>query len=649
MGASAGTLLGAPAAAAGGWSDPDYDRPVIDRDEDRTSPVRHRRVSGHFEGTSARFSIYLPPRDRWRGRFFQLVYPLQDEHATDRTIAFGADSGAYTVQTNGGVGYRVDASAAEFARTVAASHYDWRGRIHGYIYGASGGSYQTIGAMEKTTGIWDGAVPIVIGVPTSIPNTFTARALARFVLRDKAARIADAVRPGGSGDPYEGLDGLERAVLREVTLMGLPLRAWEDYPYALGLSDPQGLLGLGSTVRAMDPSYADDFWSLPGYLGTDPAELGERFRAARVDRSATVTRVDRDEAGEPKALVLDGVPPGTNATGLDFTAYGAGPLTGSLDPASGSLTLGEDNADEVLKSLKPGSRIRVDNRWFLALHSYHRHQIPARAGYTAWNQYQDADGKPLHPQRSIEVGPAVSESTSGGGTHTGRPNGKLIIVDNLLDADAFPWHADWYATRAREALGERYDDTVRVWYNDHADHQMDFAGGKQAARLVDYMGIVQQALRDVSAWAERGVAPARSTRYAVSGGQVAVAGEAGVRRGIQPVVDLTVAGGDRIEVPAGRTVGFRARIVVPPGAGRIVAVEWDFTGNGDFTAHPVGPARPVAEVRATHTYREPGTYFPVLRATAQRAGDSSTESGRVQNLGRVRVVVRAGAAGRADA
>ncbi|WP_033321569.1 hypothetical protein [Streptomyces yerevanensis] len=163
------------------------------------------------------------------------------------------------------------------------------------------------------------------------------------------------------------------------------------------------------------------------------------------------------------------------------------------------------------------------------------------------------------------------------------------------------------------------------------------------------MGMVQQALRDVSAWVERGVAPARSTRYAVSGGQVAVVGEAGVQRGIQPVVDLAVAGGDRIEVAAGRAVGFRAHITAPPGAGRIVAAEWGFAGSGDFTAHSVGPARPAAEVRATQTCREPRTYFPVLRVTAQRAGDSSSEFGRVQNLGRVWVVVRADSTGRDDA
>ena len=38
-------------------------------------------------------------------------------------------------------------------------------------------------------------------------------------------------------------------------------------------------------------------------------------------------------------------------------------------------------------------------------------------------------------------------------------------------------------------------------------------------------------------------------------------------------------------------------------------------------------------------YTEPGTYFPVVRATQQREGDPDHPHARVQNLGRVRVVV----------
>jgi hypothetical protein len=54
---------------------------------------------------------------------------------------------------------------------------------------------------------------------------------------------------------------------------------------------------------------------------------------------------------------------------------------------------------------------------------------------------------------------------------------------------------------------------------------------------------------------------------------------------------------------------------------------------------PVGTPKEFVELAATHSFEAPGTYFPVLRATSQRDGDTKTPFGRIQNLGRVRVVV----------
>jgi hypothetical protein len=54
----------------------------------------------------------------------------------------------------------------------------------------------------------------------------------------------------------------------------------------------------------------------------------------------------------------------------------------------------------------------------------------------------------------------------------------------------------------------------------------------------------------------------------------------------------------------------------------------------------LGERRPAVSVKATHAYARPGTYFPVLRATSQREGDPKTAFGRVQSLGRARVVVK---------
>src|SRR4029453_18527085 len=199
----------------------------------------------------------------------------------------------------------------------------------------------------------------------------------------------------------------------------------------------------------------------------------------------------------------------------------------------------------------------------------------------------------------LQIGPLISASVSGGGTHNGNIHGKVIVVDNLLDTDAFPWHADWYAAQVRQALGDDgFEDNFRVWYNDNADHI-----GPRTQRLVQYDGIVQQALRDVSAWAEQGIAPPRSTRYDVTDSQVSVPANAAARRGIQPTVALTVEGPghDQVDITAGQAVTFQATIRVPPGTGQVVATDWDFTGTGNFVAAAFGPPEPTVHVQATYT------------------------------------------------
>ena len=94
--------------------------------------------------------------------------------------------------------------------------------------------------------------------------------------------------------------------------------------------------------------------------------------------------------------------------------------------------------------------------------------------------------------------------------------------------------------------------------------------------------MLEQALRDLAAWVEQGIAPPPSTAYVLDDGQIQLPATAAARRGIQPVVDLTANGGVRAEVAVGETVRFSALVEVPPGTGTIVAAEWDFEGSGDF-------------------------------------------------------------------
>ena len=122
-------------------------------------------------------------------------------------------------------------------------------RPYGYAYGGSGGGFRTIGSIENTTGVWDGVVPYVIGSPMAIPNMFTVRMHAQRLLRHRFDRIVDAVEPGGSGDPSEGLSEEEGDALREITRMGFPPRSWFGWR-TMGMHAFPVLYG---GMRAADP------------------------------------------------------------------------------------------------------------------------------------------------------------------------------------------------------------------------------------------------------------------------------------------------------------------------------------------------------------------------------------------------------------
>jgi hypothetical protein len=229
---------------------------------------------------------------------------------------------------------------------------------------------------------------------------------------------------------------------------------------------------------------------------------------------------------------------------------------------------------------------------------------------------------------------------SGGAAYDGQINGKMIVVDNLYDVDALPWHADWYAKRVRSALGDRaFRNNYRLYDNDHADHLEGPVTGAKANRIVSYDPIVEQALRDVAAWAERDVTPPSSTRYRVVDAQVIVPERASRRLGIQPVVDLEVRGGDRITVQVGQRVRFSGTAEVPPDGGKIVSAGWDFTGTGTYAPVPVRRPRPKLELDSSYQYTEPGTYFVSLKVASSRSGRAEPFA-QVENLDRVRVVVR---------
>jgi hypothetical protein len=209
-----------------------------------------------------------------------------------------------------------------------------------------------------------------------------------------------------------------------------------------------------------------------------------------------------------------------------------------------------------------------------------------------------------------------------------------------MDIDALPWQGDWYRGKAREALGDRLDDNFRLWYTDRANHSDgDLVDPTQN---VSYLGVLQQALRDLSAWVETGAPPPQTTHYKIVDGQIVVPATAAKRGGVQPVADLKANGVRRAEVRVGQAVRFSAVVDVPPGTGRLVAAQWAFDGDASYPASSVLPKAAGARttLKTTHVFTKPGTYFTTLRVVSQRDGDAATPYARIQNLARVRVVVK---------
>jgi hypothetical protein len=181
-----------------------YTQPYINIDEWRNEPICHRYMHGGFRGTELRFSYYFPPKEQYKGRFFQgLPAVAGREDVVFQPVTLGAviadiapfsfETGGYTVESNQGSegmisvldptinGYRGSSAAAQLSREVAQKLYNDARRPYGYVFGGSGGGYKTLACIEAGKA-WDGAAPFIIGSPVSIPNVFTVQAHAMRVL-----------------------------------------------------------------------------------------------------------------------------------------------------------------------------------------------------------------------------------------------------------------------------------------------------------------------------------------------------------------------------------------------------------------------------------------------------------------------------------
>jgi hypothetical protein len=528
---------------------------------------------------------------------------------------------------NSVLAWRASAQANRVARLLAEEEYGTAAR-HAYVFGGSGGGLRAIECLERRPDLWDGAVPFIVNRNGLLLFNWSIHAWATSILGDRVADVVDATDAGGSGDPFATLDDEQRAALDSLYRAGYCRGAeWQIEP------NPLWVMGM-QIVQRSDPGFFRDFWEAPGYAGAEREPAVERLlvqgegtvrslpapadlRARGVGRTDDIITnvLGRVGEGARLAVVLDGVERPDRLLGATLrlpggrevlcTGAAGDALTAVLDPIG-------------FADVEPGDRIAYDNRDLVAFAHFHRHFVSAKYPTMA---HLLRDGVPVHPQRPIPLDAVPVPS--------GRFAGRMILVQHGADRECWPACATAYADDVRSHLGEATDDRFRLWWIEHAAHlvPLDPAG---RTRVIEYAGCYGQALHDLVAWVEDGVAPAPSTAYDLApDGRLALAGTAAERYGIQPVVTLAPA---RVEVAPGERFTLRCDVDVPPGAGAVVAIEWDLEGRGDWERE--------GGATLEHAYGTPGTRFVTVRVAVHRDGDGRDRLRRVQNLARARVVVR---------
>ena len=680
-------------------TDPDYQDSYIDVEEDRArtlsdgTEIPFHYVHGGFAAQSVKFILCMPLKDQFKGRFFQYLSPFPgpdeemasiDMTGEDDKISFALINGAISVESNMGSssqfgGYpdatknwKASAAVAEFCRKKAMEYYGCE-RPVGVVYGGSGGGYKTMACIENTDS-WEGAVPYVIGSPVSLPNTITMRVQGQRVLRNAFGKIIDAIDEGGSGDMYAGLDEQEAAMLKELTLMGIPPLSW--FLEAAGRIEPGALPVLTPGVKASDPSYFTDFWEKEGYEGSDPASgavrdrLVFRTRVKEVHLSTDAAQTDAlyegtngvDTAwrkslavGNGAYIVTESIPEGENLylQGVNIIpqegeAKGLAMLLDKMIPVGEGAVLtigmcfGMASADEALGRIKPGDELLLDNSDYIAIQSYYRHQTPDDLAFHAWDQFRDENGKPKIPRREKVMGYGF---TGTGTVQDGQIQGKVINVQALMDESTCPWCADWYRkTTEKAGNGKNH----RVYFMERCLHG-DVAL-LASTMVVNYLGALRQAILDVAEWVQTGKEPLPSTVYENRDNQIFPEEDIAGRFGLQPKVTLTAGGLKCLKVKPGEEFTLRVEAFVPQGAGEITSVAYDlkdyrlFDGSGLFPIRGEferivrnGVHGAVSEL--TVSLDEPGTHFLTARVGAQRNGDAKDLFTQVMNLDRVRVIV----------
>ena len=412
-----------------------------------------------------------------------------------------------------------------------------------------------------------------------------------------------------------------------------------------------------------DPTYFDDFWTVPGYLGANPTESLVQARCSTRRRwSKPIMAAEAVALGLPLPLGDGG--PGDRRRAGRVRARGAP----RRRPHRRDAAVHERQRRRPQRlDLRTPRRLRDDRHRpdavrLAARHRgrrrgadrQHRRTSPSRpttairchpTTIPEWDQFRAA-GQPIYPQRPELLGPRFARN-GGAGLQSGRFDGKMIVVAvpdrrGRLSAagglvptagrgGARPAHrrpvpacgsSTTPCTARRGAPGERCTPA-------------------RTTRIVNYRGVLEQALRDVAAWVERGAAPPAEHELRAR------------RRPDRRPADRGRAQGH----PAGRARhrerwrarrGRRRRGGRVPGARRRAARERARSSPPSGTSRVPATSPVTLRQRRRRTRSSADRHAHVLRARhllprapghSQRRGEMHNPHGRIENLGRVRVVV----------
>jgi hypothetical protein len=673
-----------------------FGRPFIDIDQEEELPARHRYIHGGFEGTDTRFSFRFPPADRWQGRLYQPLEGANAGHEHANTGPLGAvtgglemafRAGAYTVESNMGhigdvmdakagpdptiYGWRAAAEAARFSKFVAEQVYDAPPH-HAYIFGGSGGARRSPLCLAYAPGVWDGCLPYMGDnsdgdhgdmrrLRGATPN-FSSMFNVQRVLGDKVFALMDAMWPGGSTEPFEGLNSHQREELATLYRLGYP--RGDEFMIAQPMGQMWLWASMAERITAEDP-YFKAFWSEAGHVGHDePQHVADDLInvRTRVKRSLTPKEIvaeptfqGRDHArlramasifadmnnmwDTPIALQMENVPPGYSlGAGLKVLSGAAAGRQLYCTAGFGDVWMCDGAAEASnlrFTGVDAGDEVHLDNRDFLAYCYYYRHHIMNGVEY----DFLRLNGQPIYKQYDHpEMSPFM------GVLHTGRFEGKMLWVHHTHDASLWPAQGVGMKNNVERERGVEAPNYFRLRWSENAEHGPPAMAASPPGRnnrtwLIEYQPIIEQSLLDLIAWVEEGIEPA-DTKFELKDGQIILPATAAERGGIQPVIGVTANGSVRCEVKVGENVRLKAHAEVPPGAGRLISAAWDFDGKGKYPDKiALDGSKAQASFEIEHRFEKAGTYFVTALVEAHRDGKVDAVGARIPNLASARVIV----------